>query len=430
MGMIGPDEPRYAWISRAMAESGDWLIPRLWSGPWYEKPPLLYWLSGLGFTAGLGDDLGPRLPVALLSLAFLAFFWWRVKSIWGDTTATWATALLATSAGWLAYSHIAVTDVPLAVFFSAAVLLCCGEKPRPTLAAAALGLAVLAKGLVPLVLFVPVLAANTARLKSWLKPAPLATLAVISLPWFAVTQVRSGGEMFQVLFVQQTFSRLASTTLQHVQPWWFYVPVALLLLFPWFPLLPLAFRARGRDARTLGAVALFGLVFFSVAINKLPGYLLPLMPAASVLLALGLKQTTHPGRWVAASLLFLGMMPVLIQVVPVALARGLRATPVPWPIALAGIASGGLAAAAVARFASRHAFLVVAAVAAAAFLWFEGSAFPSLDEAASARPVWRVAHPACIAELPRAAAYGMYYYSRQRLAPCQKLDLDPQTVVR
>jgi 4-amino-4-deoxy-L-arabinose transferase-like glycosyltransferase len=236
--------------------------------------------------------------------------------------------------------------------------------------------------------------------------------------------------MFQVLFVQQTFSRLASTTLQHVQPWWFYVPVVLLLLFPWFPLLPLAFRARGRDARTLGAVALFGLVFFSVAINKLPGYLLPLMPAASVLLALGLKQTTHPGRWVAASLVFLGMMPVLIQVVPVALARGLRATPVPWPIALAGIASGGLAAAAVARFASRHAFLVVAAVAAAAFLWFEGSAFPSLDEAASARPVWRVAHPACIAELPRAAAYGMYYYSRQRLAPCQKLDLDPQTVVR
>jgi 4-amino-4-deoxy-L-arabinose transferase-like glycosyltransferase len=430
MGMVGPDEPRYAWISRAMAQSGDWLIPNLWSAPWYEKPPLLYWLSGLGFAAGFGDDLAPRVPIALLSLAFLAFFWWRVRVIWDSTVATWATAMLGTSAGWLAYSHIAVTDLPLAAFFSAAVLLCCGERPRPVLAAAALGLAVLAKGLVPLVLFLPVLAVNPAHLKGWLKPMPLAVFAAIAVPWFAVAQARSGGEMFQVLFVQQTFSRLASSALQHVQPWWFYVPVALLLLFPWFPLLPLAFRAQGRDARTLSAVSLFGLVFFSVAVNKLPGYLLPLMPAASVLLALGLKQTAYPGRWLAASLVFLGMMPVLAYVVPLALARGLRAAPVPWPMALAGVSAGGVAAVVVARLASRNAFLVVAAVAAVAFLWFEGIAFPRLDQAASARPVWQVSHPACIPELPRAVAYGVYYYSRRRLDPCQKLDPKPQTIVR
>ncbi len=130
-----------------------------------------------------------------------------------------------------------------------------------------------------------------------------------------------------MLFVQQTFSRLASTALQHVQPWWFYVPVSLLLLFPWFPLLPLAFRAEGRDARTLSAVSLFGLVFFSVAVNKLPGYLLPLMPAACVLLALGLKQAAHPGRWLASSLVLLGMMPMLSEVVPLALAKGLARPP-------------------------------------------------------------------------------------------------------
>jgi 4-amino-4-deoxy-L-arabinose transferase-like glycosyltransferase len=428
--MVGPDEPRYAWISRAMAQSGDWLIPRLWGTPWYEKPPLLYWLSGLGFAADLGDDLAPRLPVALLSLAFLMFFWWRVRAIWDSTTAAWAAALLGTSAGWLAYSHIAVTDLPLAVFFSAAVLLCCGERPRPTLAAAALGLAALAKGLVPLVLFVPVLAVNTGRLKKLLGLAPVAVFAAIAVPWFAVTQARSGGEMFQVLFVQQTFSRLASTALQHVQPWWFYVPVSLLLLFPWFPLLPLAFRAEGRDARTLSGVSLFGLVFFSIAVNKLPGYLLPLMPAACILLALGLKQAAHPGRWVASSLVLLGMMPMLSQVVPLALEKGLRATPVPWPMGLAGIVCGGIGAAAVARLAWRHVFPLVATVAAAAFLWFESSTFPRLDAAASARVVWRASHPTCINELPRARAYGMYYYSGQHLPPCQELDPDPQAVVR
>jgi 4-amino-4-deoxy-L-arabinose transferase-like glycosyltransferase len=42
MGLVGPDEPRYAAIGRAMAASGDWVTPRLWGQPWFDKPILLY----------------------------------------------------------------------------------------------------------------------------------------------------------------------------------------------------------------------------------------------------------------------------------------------------------------------------------------------------------------------------------------------------
>ena len=38
-GVLGPDEPRYSAIGRAMAASGDWVTPRLWGAPWFEKPP-------------------------------------------------------------------------------------------------------------------------------------------------------------------------------------------------------------------------------------------------------------------------------------------------------------------------------------------------------------------------------------------------------
>src|SRR5689334_16562351 len=71
VGVFGPDEPRYASISREMAQSGDWITPRLWGEAWFEKPALLYWMSGLGFRLGLGPELAPRVPVALFAVLFL-----------------------------------------------------------------------------------------------------------------------------------------------------------------------------------------------------------------------------------------------------------------------------------------------------------------------------------------------------------------------
>jgi len=49
IGFVGPDEPRYAWIARDMAETGDWITPRLYGKPWFEKPPLFYWGAAVGF---------------------------------------------------------------------------------------------------------------------------------------------------------------------------------------------------------------------------------------------------------------------------------------------------------------------------------------------------------------------------------------------
>ena len=73
VGLIGPDEPRYAAIARTMASSGDWVTPRLLGQPWFEKPALLYWMEAVFFRAGFGPEIAPRLPVAMLAAAFLVF---------------------------------------------------------------------------------------------------------------------------------------------------------------------------------------------------------------------------------------------------------------------------------------------------------------------------------------------------------------------
>ena len=115
VGFLSPDEPRYASIGREMARSGDWLTPRLDGTPWFEKPPLLYWMTALGHVARLPDEWAARLPVALASLAFLIFFFETLEREFSASVAMAATGILATSAGWLAFSFASVTDLPMSV---------------------------------------------------------------------------------------------------------------------------------------------------------------------------------------------------------------------------------------------------------------------------------------------------------------------------
>jgi 4-amino-4-deoxy-L-arabinose transferase-like glycosyltransferase len=424
MGLYGPDEPRYAAIGRAMARYGDWVTPRLWGQPWFEKPVLLYWMTASAFRLGLGPDLAPRLPVALLSLAFLAFFWWRLRAEWGSRVALCSTAMLATSVGWLAYSHIAVTDLPLAVFFCAAVLLSIPwiarqQRTGLTAAAASLGLAALAKGLVPLVLFLPIFAFGWRRLGDWLRPGPLVAFSLCALPWYILCLMRNGSDFPRVLFVEQTFGRFASTALQHAQPPWFYLPISLLLLYPWFPMLALT-RPAWTDSRVraLTGVVMFGFVFFSAMLNKLPGYLLPLLPLTFTLAGIGLARSKRPAVPIILSVSLLGLLPVAQSILPGALAHGLRSTTIAWPMAMAWLAAAAVIGAVIAFTSRRFSFGAAAAMAGIGLLWFQIATFPRLDAAASTRPLWLASHPECVQANPRNTLYGLSYYAERQLPPC------------
>ena len=446
MGIISPDEPRYADIGRAMARTGDWVTPRLWGHPWFEKPALLYWMTALGFDLGLGPELAPRLPVALLSLLFLGFYWMRLRLEWGTRVASFSTAMLATSAGWLTYSHVAVTDVPLAVFFSAAVLfslgwIARGERAHLPIAAVCLAFATLAKGLVPLVLFLPILVVPAflygwRRPLDWFRPAPMLAFAICALPWYVLVTLRNGSEFLRVFFLQQHFSRFSSAALQHVQPTWFYLPVFLVLLYPWFPLLafpsvvwPAAFRSDPRT-RTLAAVVIFGFLFFTASLNKLFGYLIPLIPMAFALLGLGLSRAKRPGLAMIAPLALAGALPFAANFAAPVLAHGLRSLGIPvWSI-LIPLALSAAMGAILARFARKYAFFATAACASLGFLWFQFAAFPALDALGSARTLWITDNPRCAPAGPRDLVYGLYYYSGRELPPCAVLDPSGTRVVR
>jgi 4-amino-4-deoxy-L-arabinose transferase-like glycosyltransferase len=433
VGLLGPDEPRYASIGREMARSGDWITPRLWGQPWFEKPPLLYWMTAAAFRAGLSQDLAPRLGVALLSLGFLFFYYRTLRREFGEAAAFFSTAILATCAAWLGFSHAGVTDLPMTAAFAAAMLLSLGWVERGDRrglvpAAALLGVAVLAKGLLPLALALPLLWMGRSRLRDLIRPAPIAAFLLVAAPWYGAMTVRYGHGFFDDFFLKHHLERFTSAAaLQHGQPFWFYGPVLVAALFPWSPLVALLFRTslyQERRRRFLLLWLAFGLVFLSLAANKLPGYLLPLLPAAAALAGLSLAESPWTPRLLALSALLLGLVPSIAAGLPGALAKG--ATHAWSGIAWWGAAAGMALAAGVWLLARagrrRTATAALAGAVLLAVVWIETQTFPTLDESVSARGLWRqvAAHrdDVCVADLSRSWLYGLNYYSVAPLPAC------------
>lgn len=435
-GVISADEPRYAAIGLEMAHSGDWITPRLWGSPWFEKPPLLYWMTGAATLAGLGPDLAPRLPVALLGFAFLVFLYWFVRGEFGETEAIFSVAVLGASAGWIAYSFAAVTDMPLSATFCAALLLSLRleRTGRGAIAVGALlGAAVLAKGLVPLALYLPVAILLRRRIRELLIIA--AACLLVAGPWYAIMLLRFGHAFFDEFIIRHHFERITSSGLMHVRPIWWYLPVLLAGLIPWTAALT-AVRARHKF---LALWTLYAFAFFSIPKNKLPGYLLPLLPAIAILIAMELARVRRARFVLAVSALLIGIVPIVASIVPQALTVGLSRAVAP-PLATILQAYGIWIAAAVAcaamvlvlEFQDRHADAVVLIAVALAITFWKAklAVLPVLDRTVSVRQFYQkngaaISH-SCLQDVARSPEYGLDYYAGKALPACTDSAARPQ----
>lgn len=436
VGVLGPDEPRYAAIGRAMAHSGDLITPRLWGSPWFEKPPLLYWMTALGTVAGLDPELSARLPVTLLSLGFLAAAFFLLRSEFGAQAAGVSTVLLASCAGWITYSQLSLTDLPLAVCFSLAVYFALpllrsdspamNAKMRFIAIGAALGLATLAKGLVPIALALPFLWFLRRYWRTWW--LAVAALLLVALPWYLDVYLRNGYPFVQDFFLKHHFERLYSASLQHVQPWYYYVPVLLAGIFPWTPLLGmLVLRWAKWDERRsfLAVVCVFGLVFFSVSLNKLPGYLLPLLPSLFVLIGaqFEFRSVASLSRgWLLSCAVLISLIPVVAQVLPGSLEAGRVSfsgvrtiTRTEWFYVLLPVMVVFLA-----RRSWAGLLLVLCIVPGE--IYVKARVDPVLEEQVSARQFWKQVQPiadkVCEDYANRDFVYGLSFYRGSLIPAC------------
>src|SRR5713101_6185298 len=136
LGLVGPDEPRYAAIAREMAASGDWVTPRLFGQPWFEKPALYYWSAALAYRSGLTNETAARLPSGVFALLTTLGLAWAARRFYGRQAALTLLLMLPTCVGMIGFSHAAATDMPFAACLTLAMvaasrIVCAAKGAQP-----------------------------------------------------------------------------------------------------------------------------------------------------------------------------------------------------------------------------------------------------------------------------------------------------------
>ena len=455
-GLIGADEPRYAQVAREMSDRHDWITPTLAGKPWLEKPPLYYWQTVIAYRLFGVSDTSARLCSALdATLMVIAAYLFLRRFRRGFELD--GALMTASCAGVIGYARAASMDMPLAATFTIAMLGWWawrenGKRIYLAVFWTFMALGMLAKGPIAPVLAVGVIvlyaiAARDGRLiprTLWIPGILLFCLVV--LPWYVAVQLRNP-EFFRVFVLEHNLARFSTDLYHHKQPFWYYIPVTLLGLVPWvvFVLAALVETARAWGTERKGfpraALAqhtldiflsiwlLVPVVFFSVSQSKLPGYILPGLPAGTLLLSDYVRRRLTDDKraplWLIVAHALVAASPIVpALMLPHLFLRhriaGGQAAVVTFCVALA--LAAGIAATLASRFGLRMLRFVtlVPVVLVVAAVLKVGAATHALDTTLSARPLAQeLSHmetkplPLVVLGVPRETEYGLTFYRNQ-----------------
>jgi 4-amino-4-deoxy-L-arabinose transferase-like glycosyltransferase len=300
--LASPDEGRHADIARWMAESGDWLVPRMNGLPFLHKPPLYFWLEAVVIkTLGITPFVGRIVPLASAVLMCVCVFW-LVRRFHDEHAARWSVAALLFNPLLYGGAQFANLDMLVAALITATLTFAVFAVHTPRTARrlwlaayVAAALAVLAKGLIGVALpgLVFVIWALASRRPDWLleaiSPLGLLAFAIIVLPWFVAVEQEFPG-FIQYFFGHHHFQRYVDTGFNNARGIWFYPVVLLVCMLPWTVAPLMHWRTALKAPAERGSLRLLGLiwfavvlVFFSLPSSKLVGYMFPVLPAFAIL---------------------------------------------------------------------------------------------------------------------------------------------------
>ena len=319
------DEARYTQVAREMRLAGEWVSPKLNSREYWEKPALFFDLLQLPQrVTGRVTAVGSRLMILPFALATLLLTFACAQLLAGRRAARLAAIVLATSTLFFEYSHMAVLDIPMLAFITAAFLayLVWTRTGAPPLrwqfvCAIAMGLGCHFKGPVAILLPGMVMAIDGVlrrKARAFASPAaywmPVVALLVLGL-WVVPMALIHGDPFVAKMFGKHIAERSASAEAPHARPFHYYIPQVLVAVLPWAFLIPAAFvttrraglsaaNATGEAVRAQENPLRFPFIWcitipivLSFISSKRTQYLLPAVPGFAVWMGIALD------RWIA-----------------------------------------------------------------------------------------------------------------------------------
>ena len=304
------DETRYIAVAWEMWEQREFLVPHLNGEPYSHKPPALFWLIHAGWAIFGVNQWWPRL-IAPLSLLLSLWSLARLGgTLWPATVGIGRLGSFMFLATWFVapYQTMLMFDMPLLACISLSWLALTnavrsGQAWLWLGFGLALGCGILLKGPVALVYALPPLFAC-----KWWAPAgapacrvrwtALALVLAVMVPmaWLAAASLHGSREYMSTLLIDQTMDRI-SGEMGHPRPWYWYLPIMLLLPMPWALWWP-AVRTTAREMlnsedrgnRFVLSILIPGLLVLSAAGGKQVHYLIPLLAVLMLLVSRGLHD--------------------------------------------------------------------------------------------------------------------------------------------